>query len=80
MEKSNYPRYISPYLCQSIRRNLEVAFAYDFNTIVEEFNFYEKLSPKHQNEVINLLFGHIKTQFHHFFEGCEEGFVNEVII
>jgi hypothetical protein len=41
LEKSNHPRYIKPVLCQNIRQTLEVAFAYDFNVIIEEFNFYQ---------------------------------------
>jgi hypothetical protein len=60
VEKSNGLRFINPSLCQSIRHNLEVAFAYDFNVIVEEFDFYEKLTPRDQNELLNLLFGSVK--------------------
>jgi hypothetical protein len=60
VEKSNGLRFINPSLCQSIRHNLEVAFAYDFNVIIEEFNFYERLTPKDQNELLDLLFGSVK--------------------
>jgi len=29
----------------AIRKSLEDAFLYDFNVIIEEFAFYEQLSP-----------------------------------
>jgi hypothetical protein len=46
IEKCNKPKYIRPQLFQRVRKNLEVAFAYDFNVIIEEFKFYQKLSPR----------------------------------
>jgi hypothetical protein len=41
VERCNKPRYINPSLCQKIRKNIENAFSYDFNVIIEEFDFYE---------------------------------------
>jgi len=40
IEKSNKPYHIMPTLYNDIRNNVEEAFLYDFNLIVEEFQFY----------------------------------------
>ena len=53
---------------------------YDFNLIVEEYPFYQMLTPKMQTSLINTIFKDFKQQFIHFFGPCEQGFVNECII
>ena len=40
IEKSNKPFHIIPTLYNDIRNNVEEAFLFDFNLIVEEFQFY----------------------------------------
>jgi hypothetical protein len=79
VEKCNKPKFLKSQLFLKILKNIETAFQYDINLIIEEFDFYQKLTPKDQNEVIDLLFGHIKSQFKTYFEGCEQGFVNDMI-
>ena len=80
IEKGNKPKFINPILFMEMRKSLEVSFAYDFNVIIEEFPFYQQLIPRDQTEVIKKLFGSFLEKFEHFFNGCEQGFINEMVI
>jgi len=40
IERSNKPYYIPPDLYSNIKQYVHDAFMYDFNLIIEEFNFY----------------------------------------
>mgnify|MGYP001189948061 CR=1 FL=1 len=40
IEKSNKPYHIQPTLYNDIRKYVEMAFLYDFNLVIEEFEFY----------------------------------------
>ena len=42
------PYYIDPNLYFKIVRNMEESFLTDFNMIIEEYGFYQKLTPKMQ--------------------------------
>jgi signal-transduction protein with cAMP-binding, CBS, and nucleotidyltransferase domain len=55
---------------------------YDFNLVIEEFQFYQHLTPKMQTELIQSTrtFKEFEKSFNHFFEECERGFTNELII
>ena len=53
---------------------------YDFNMIIDDFDFYFLLPPKLQTELVEALFGQFKTEFSHFFDPCETGFTNEIIV
>ena len=59
---------------------MQDAFLHDFNLIIEEFNFYQQIPPKMQTKIMNTIFKDFQIQFRHFFEYCERGFVNELII
>lgn len=48
--------YIPANLYLSISETVEEAFKNDHNLIIEEFDFYQQLSPKMQTRVINLIF------------------------
>ena len=80
IEKSNKPFYIPPELYSSVKQFVEDAFLHDFNMIIEEFNFYQQLSPKMQSELITTIFKDFQHKFAHFFSHCEKGFLNELII
>ena len=41
IEKSNKPFHIQPTLYNDIRKYVEQAFLYDFNLVIEEFQFYQ---------------------------------------
>jgi len=40
VERCNWPLSLEPSRLMAIRKNLEDAFEYDFNVIIEEFHFY----------------------------------------
>ena len=65
-----------------MRKYVEQAYLYDFNLIIEEFPFYQQLLPKLQTELIQntAVFQDFEKSFNHFFDECERGFTNEVII
>lgn len=46
LEKSNRTLHIQPSLYNDIRMYVEQAFLHDFNLIIEEFPFYQELTPK----------------------------------
>ena len=56
LEKANSSLHISPVLYLEIMKFIEDAMRLDFNLIIEEFDFYQKLSPKAQTDLINFLF------------------------
>lgn len=74
------PLYIPGDLYLAISETVEEAFKNDHNLIIEEFHFYQQLSPKQQTKVINLIFEDFKKNFRHFFDPCDRGFINEAII
>ena len=82
IEKSNKPYHIQPTLYNDIRNYVEQAFQYDFNFIIEEFDFYNQITPKMQTDLIQntRTFKEFEKSFSHFFEECERGFTNEFII
>ena len=53
---------------------------YDFNTIIEEHDFYQRLTPRMQTELTQTLFGDFIVSFGHFFDHCEQGFINEFVV
>lgn len=46
IEKSNKPFHIQPTLYNDIRKYVEQAFLYDFNLVIEEFPFFQQITPK----------------------------------
>jgi len=51
----------------SIRKNLEDAFEYDFNVIIEEFNFYNQLCPLLKSKLMIKIFTPFEQKFFLFF-------------
>ena len=82
IEKSNIPFHIQPSLYHPIRSYVEQAIKYDFNLLVEEFNFYQQVTPKMQTDLIKSMrvFQEFEHSFKDFFDECERGFKNELII
>lgn len=82
IEKSNKPYHIQPILYNDIQTYIEQAILYDFNMIIEDFTFYQELTPKMQTDLIRSIkaFKDFEKNFSHFFDDCERGFTNEVII
>ena len=84
MEKSLsvVDRKLQPALYNDILRYVETAIQYDFNLIIEEFGFYNELPLRIQTELIQnvAMFKEFERAFGHFFDECERGFINEVIV
>ena len=80
IQLSNKPYYLNPKLYKKIVQNVEDAFFFDHNMIIEEFNFYQELPPQMQGEVIKLVFADFLKQFDHFLGSFEEGFRNAFVV
>lgn len=71
---------MNPLLYYQISSQIEDAFMNDFNLIIEEGPFFEMLTPRMQSDLVNTLFEDFEKDFSHFFDSCEQGFINEFII
>jgi hypothetical protein len=80
LEKANKPRFLNSKLYAEIIRNVENAMLYDYNLIIEEFEFYQQLRPRMQTELIDTIFIDFIEKFWPFFKHCKLGFRNEFII
>jgi hypothetical protein len=80
IERSDKPNYINPVLYMQINQQIQDALENDFNLLIEEGTFYQQLTPRMQTDFIKLLFSDFIKQFAHFFDPCEQGFINEFII
>ena len=50
-------------LTDDIYENFRVSFSSDYDMIVEEFEFYQQLSPKMQSELVEFLFSDTINKF-----------------
>jgi len=46
IERSNKPQFLHCQLYSMIAQNVENAMLYDFNLIIEEFSFFQQVTPK----------------------------------
>ena len=56
------------------------SFEHDTNLLATEFDFYWKLSPKMQTELIQHLFESFLTNFSSILDGCDSQFINSLAI
>ena len=80
IQVSNKPYFLDPSLYKKIVMTVEDALNDDFNMIIEEFEFYQKLSPKMQTALIKEIFSGFIREFDHFMGSWEEGFRNEFVV
>lgn len=80
IQLSNRPYFLNPALYKKIVQNVEDAFFFDHNMIIEEFDFYQQLPPKMQGGVIKLVFSDFLKQFDHFLGSWEAGFKNAFVV
>ena len=80
IQKAGHPYYLPKHLCTEIVKDIEEAFLFDFNIIIEEFDLYQKLPPGVQSQLITYIFPEFIERFNHFLGKCENGFRNELII
>ena len=74
LEATNNNNKLPCDLYHSIKVYIEDAFLFDYNLIIEEYDFYQKLPSDIQNRVNDSLFGNFKENFHFFFHKTEIGF------
>ena len=74
LENCNSEEKIPNKLYHSIKEFIQDAFVYDFNLIIEEFNFYKELPASIQNQISESLFKTFKTHFNSFFLNTDTGF------
>ena len=81
MEKSQDDQHVPAVMYHDIVTHVENALSMDYNMIIEEYHFYPIITPKMQTELINFLF-HTEfiDEFKSFFDPCEVGFRNELIV
>ena len=83
LQRANDPKgntFMRKGLYRQIEGYILDAFTYDHNSIVEDFDFYQRLTPKDQTNLINLIFADFRMNFRSFFDPCDQGFINEAII
>ena len=80
LEKSNIPKNIPNDLYETIKVSNQRSIRKDFNMVVEEFDFYYKLTPKLQEQLVKVLFGSFINDFSVFFTGCEKQFINHMVV
>jgi hypothetical protein len=60
---------------------MEESFGSDYNMIIEEYSFYQKLTPKMQNALIKSIFSAFHKKFaKSLFKSCEQSFVSDITI
>lgn len=74
LEVANNKVHLPNVLYRDIKKYVEEAFIYDFNLLIEEFDFYMYLPPNIQNEIIQTLFSQFKNNFQFFFNNTDVGF------
>ena len=80
LEVSNFPKSIPMDIYEIVKKELWRSFRRDHSMVVDEFSFYYSLSPKMQNEVVELLFSDFLSDFSELFEGCEPQFINNIVV
>ena len=80
IQKQKKPHKFERRLTDLMYESFMVSFSSDHNMIVEEFEFYQQLSPKMQSEVVEFLFSDTIQKFWSSFAFFEKGFRNECII
>jgi len=80
LENCNPDDKIPNELYFDIKEFIEDAFVYDYNLIIEEFDFYNELPAQIQNSISESLFKTFKQQFSQFFMNTDVGFQHNLIV
>ena len=70
---------IPPELFQKITERIYLAHRRDYS-MVQEYGFFNELAPKLQSQLTQQLFGNFMTNFQVFFDGCNQSFVNRIVV
>lgn len=71
IEKCKQAKHMSSELYLDMYDNIAVAMYSDYNIIIEEYPFFEKISPNLQTKLIKLLFKDFIRKFEFFFDDME---------
>ena len=80
VEKCKQPKHMSPDLYYTMYQNISVSMYSDFNIIIEEYQFFEMISPKLQTKLIKLMFSDFISNFKKFFVKMEQNFINQIVV
>lgn len=80
LEKANFPKPLPSDLYEKVKADLWPSFRNDPCLIMDEFDFYQQLSPQLQDILIEKLFGHIIYTFDDLLNGCERLFINNLVV
>lgn len=47
---------------------------------MDEYDFFSKMRPRMQTELINVIFKSFLASFEHFFSSLDQGFINELVV
>lgn len=70
LEITNQMIAIQPDLFETIKSRIHISNRRDYS-LVQEYGFFDQLSPKYQTQLTDQLWGHIKLDFGNFFDGCK---------
>jgi hypothetical protein len=65
---------------QTINKNFEDSLQYNYNLLVDEFEFFSQLPPRMQSDLVRLIFKSFLNRFDYFFDSLDSGFVNEIVV
>ena len=80
LENSKFPEPLPSDLYESIKNDLVNSFSNDTKQIVDDYDFYFKLTPKMQSELIHHIFGDFIKDLSAVFDGCDHAFINQFVI
>lgn len=80
VEKCRDKKFLSPMVFQTINKNFEDSLQYNYNLLVDEFEFFSQLPPRMQSDLVRLIFKSFLNRFDYFFDSLDSGFVNEIVV
>ena len=80
LEKVNFPYHLPGEMFTLLRRTAFDSIKHDFNMIIEEYGFWEKLTEKDKSCIVRELFGEYVRELQPLLLGCEEAFVSNFIV
>ena len=63
-----------------LRKSANDSIRNDFNMMIEEYGFWEKLSSRDQIMVVNELFTHVLDELEPLLFGCEQSFISQFVM
>ena len=80
MEKSTDAYHFPGEMFKLLRSTAMGSLRNDFNMIVEEYGFWEKLSTPYRKLIVDELFSHVLIELQPLIVDCEQSFVTNFIV